>query len=704
MTPSRVKKLLKEHKWLLLLFPFALALLVFAFTSGMRKQYTSKTVVYTGLVSGYTLETAEGSRVDYLAINNAFDNLINTVRSRLTIEEVGVRLLAQHLLMNQSNPKIASEETLSELYAAIPTHTRAKLIDEKSFPKTVQNIYQAYNKGEKPIVDILTSKDGYYSELGISSRLKAERVGTSDMVEISYTAYDPAVAQYTLKILTSIFLGRYRKIKAEETGSVVAYFEEELKKALERLRAGEDRLKDFSTENKIINYYEQTKYISAQQRDIDLEIQQEYSNLAAAEAAFKKLDDKLSIRKEITLKSAQINKDRDKISELSSKLTTFEINPEADMQALSDLRREIGMLEEKLKQDISSLYDSNNSKEGIPSKALFEDWVDALVAVDKGKARIKVMDEVKRGYQKFYEQFAPLGSGLNRLEREVGVAEREYLEILHSLNMSKLRERNLEFSSKLRIIDSPVFPLKANPSKRLLLILGSLMAGLFLCMGYILTKEYFDATIRDPERAEKLIGLPFAGALPVADTTNASARYTQTERKLLNHCIGKIKTLSHSYSGEKPFVIVLFSILDEEGKTYFGSRLAEKLNRSGSSTLLCEPANNLNQSDHTTLPYKVPANFSSITSLQTLTNRSLSTYDYVILEIPSIINHALPVELIRQANLSLLLVSANRVWEEADAYSLSRYKEVATHPIQLLLNKVKISYLEGIIGKIRRHK
>lgn len=136
MTPSRFKKLLKEHKWLLLLFPLGLALLVFIFTSGMRRQYTSKTVVYTGLVSGYTLETAEGSRVDYLAINNAFDNLINTVRSRITIEEVGVRLLAQHLLLNKANPKIASENTLNELHTAIPADVRAKLIDEKSFPKT----------------------------------------------------------------------------------------------------------------------------------------------------------------------------------------------------------------------------------------------------------------------------------------------------------------------------------------------------------------------------------------------------------------------------------------------------------------------------------------------------------------------------------------------------------------------------------------
>lgn len=704
MTLQRFRRLLYENKWLLLLFPASIALLVCIFTIGMRRQYTSNTVIYTGLVSGYTLETGENTRVDYLAINNAFDNLINTVKSRITIEEVGIRLLAQHLMMKKPNPKIVSKETLDELYEQIPQSVKARLVDYNSYQKTIQNIYDAYNKEEKAIVDILNSKEGYYSELGISNRLKAERVGTSDMVDISYTAYDPGVAQYTLKILTSIFLGRYRRIKVEETGSVVAYFEEQLKKALERLRAGEDKLKNFSTKNRIINYYEQTKYIAAQQRDIELEIQEEKSNLAASEAAFKKLDDKLSIRKEITSKSTQINLHRDSISDLSSKLAVMEINPNADVSKVTHLKKKISLIEDKLKQDISLLYNSTNSKEGIPSKALFEEWVASLIAIDKGKARILVLDRIRHDYQKSYDEFAPLGSGLSRLEREVSVAEREYLEILHSLNMSKLREHNLAFSSKLRIIDAPIFPVKPGPSKRLILVIASFLAGMMLCLGYITVKEYFDTTIRDPERAEKLTGLSFAGALPLSPKSASTINYPQIERNLLNQCLGKIKLQAHNHHSKSPFFIVLFSINNEEGKTYFASRLAEKLNNAGSPCLLCEPMNKRKRINETALQYKLTSNFSSVSSLQELTNRTLDAYSYVILEIPSIINHSLPVELIKKADLSLLLVSADKTWSEADIHSLNRYKEVVQKPVLLLLNRMKAEYLESLIGKLPKLK
>lgn len=697
MTLLRFKRLLHEHKRLLLLFPAALALLVFLFTLGMRRQYTSKTLIYTGLVSGYTLETGDNSRVDYLAINNAFDNLINTVKSRVTIEEVGVRLLAQHLLMRQANPKIASEETLQELHTQLPEDVRKRLAAYNSLPNTVRNIYQAFNRGEKSVVDLLNAKDGYYSETGISSRLKTERVGNSDMVEIAYTAYDPAVAQHTLKILTSLFLGSYRKIKAEETGSVVAYFEEQLRKAGERLRGGEDRLKDFSTKNRIINYYEQTKYVAAQQRDIELEIQEEQSNLAASEAAFRKLDEKLSIRKDIALKSSQINQERDSISQLSSQLAVLEINPNADVEQVSQMRRKISLLEDQLKQEIALLYNSNNSKEGIPSKALFEEWIDALVSTDKGKAKLVVLDKIRTDYQRFYDQFAPLGSGLNRLEREVGVAEREYLEILHSLNMSKLREQNLKFASKLRIIDAPVFPVKPSSSKRLILIVASFLAGLALCVGFIAVKEYFDTTIRDPERAEKLTGLSFAGALPLY-SKQSRTNFELIERKLLNQCLGTLRLKASGAPNGKPALIILFSMQNEEGKTYFGNRLTDRLNRSGVPTLLCEPFNKVKQVDNSALQYKLPADFGSVASVQDLTQRTLEAYRYVILEIPSVLDHQLPVEIIQQANLSLLVASADRAWEEADSYALTRYQEVAKQPVLLLLNRVKAEHLTSLIG------
>jgi polysaccharide biosynthesis transport protein len=691
--------LISRNKWLLAGFPLTLAVVVFVFTMHMKREYTSSTLIYTGLVSGYTLETGENSRMDYLAVNNAFDNLINTARARATVEEVGVRILAQHLLMTGENAKYANQETLNALNRVIPSELKTRLVAE-DVEQTVQNIYAEYDQEEKPVVDLLTDKNGIYSEIGISSRLKASRMGTSDMIELKYTAQDPGVALQTLKILTDIFLGRYRKIKVEETGSVVAYFEEQLKKALEKLRGGEERLKTFATENRIINYYEQTKYISAQQRDIELEIHEEKSSLAAAQAAFQELDEKLAIRKDIALKSSQINQLRDSLSHVSSRLTMLQVDEAADPAKLANLRRQATLMEDKLKQDIALLYNANNTKEGIPSKALFEEWINSLISIDKSKARLKVMEQVRKDYQRFYDKFAPLGSGLNRLEREVGVAEREYLEILHSLNMSKLRERNLEFSSKLRIIDPPVFPLKPEPSKRLLLVVASFLVGLMLCSGYVVAKEYFDTTVRNPERASRLTGLSFAGALPLYHKRYRRVNYAQLEKKLLNFCAGKINFNLPAGPVQAPRFIVLFSIRNDEGKTYLGHRLADRLNRSGSPTLLCEPLNRLKPFHESTLPYKLPANFSSVTSLQELTNRTLNSYHYVILEIPSIINHPLPVELIQKADLSLLLLEAGRKWEEADAFSLARYKEIARNPVMLLLNKVEPDQLAGVVGKV----
>jgi hypothetical protein len=222
--------------------------------------------------------------------------------------------------------------------------------------------------------------------------------------------------------------------------------------------------------------------------------------------------------------------------------------------------------------------------------------------------------------------------------------------------------------------------------------------------GYVVVKEYFDTTIKDPEKAEKLTGLAFAGALPWVDKSSTRFNFAYIEEKLLNQCISKLKLQAHNYKGEKPVCIIIFSVQEEEGKSHFGSKLTDKLNRSGNSTLLCEPINKQKRIDESAFPYKLPANFSSVTSLQELTGRNLSNYDYVIVEIPSILSNTLPVQLIQQADLSLIVVAADRTWDEADTYSLSRFKEVASSPVLLLLNKVKITSLEGIIGKIRRHK
>ena len=67
-------------KWLLLLvLPVMAAAVVFAVMSRQPKLYKSSCTIYTGIVSGYDVLASENSRLDWMAVNNAVDNLMSVI-------------------------------------------------------------------------------------------------------------------------------------------------------------------------------------------------------------------------------------------------------------------------------------------------------------------------------------------------------------------------------------------------------------------------------------------------------------------------------------------------------------------------------------------------------------------------------------------------------------------------------------------------
>ena len=99
-------RLIARNWKVLVLFPLTTAGIVFFLTRNTKKEYVSNTQVYTGIASGYGITSGENDRVDYFAVNNAFDNLMATIKSRETIEEVGMRLLAKHLLVEKPSLRV----------------------------------------------------------------------------------------------------------------------------------------------------------------------------------------------------------------------------------------------------------------------------------------------------------------------------------------------------------------------------------------------------------------------------------------------------------------------------------------------------------------------------------------------------------------------------------------------------------------------
>lgn len=500
--------LIRNKKWVVF-FPIFTAISIFITTRNSPDTYSSEMVIYTGIASGYNVDNDMQGKIDYHAANSKFDNLINTITSKETRKIVSLRYLASLIHHPEEAHRIVvSYKTETFDWIADTTITASvKGINED---ETYLKLIVALQKGsENPYYQLLYGEKPSPFSLKTLGTIKATRLGFSDMVKVEYTAEDAIVTKTTLDVLAAVFLQKYKSMRVGEVNNVVKYFEEQTTAALVRLQNSEQELKNFRIQNKVINYYEQTKYIADQKQDYDQRESVLQMDLKGYQSALQKIESKLSSKALIRLQSDDVVKLR---SDLAARYNArgLELIQSQSNNNIED--PSINHLKNELKSSIESLYDVNNSIEGVPGKNLLDQWLVLTVGAEETNAKLQVLENNKRTFEKVYDQFAPMGSDLTKLERDVEVAEKEYLNLLHNLNQARLRERNLVVTENISVTDPALLPVVANSSKRMLLVIAGFAGSLIFVLILLIVKEYLDDSISHPLRAQQLTGLKVATA------------------------------------------------------------------------------------------------------------------------------------------------------------------------------------------------
>ncbi|MEP0714167.1 MAG: hypothetical protein ABJC55_19785, partial [Algoriphagus sp.] len=253
-------------------------------TMNSKKEYKSHTLLNTGLISGYNIESNKGDRIDYAFTNNEMENLINIASSFETNKELSARILADLMLAQANGKKVLLSENLPEWYnllEQIPFN-----IDKSD---DTQQVYQqiidiAESDKDNAIYQLMHSKNPIMG-LEQLENLKVVREGSSDMIRMEYASIDPYLSQRILSLLTDIFMQKQQRIKEGQTDSVIKFFEEATQKTLTRLQGAEDELLKFRVKNQIINYYEQTRFIAGNREELEKEYQEQLRIKAASESA-----------------------------------------------------------------------------------------------------------------------------------------------------------------------------------------------------------------------------------------------------------------------------------------------------------------------------------------------------------------------------------------------------------------------------------
>jgi len=574
------------------------------------------------------------------------------------------------------------------------------------------------------IYQMWSSDNKFYSIKALSA-VSINRIQSSDLIKVSYTCQDPGICQQTLIFLTETFIRNYKRLKQNQTDAVIAYFKSQVEDAMRRLNNAERQLLQFNEKNSIINYYEQTKAIAISKEDLDVSYQNKQIAYAAADAAIKIIEKKLETHARLTLNSSSLLALRSELSNVTMEIVNLEIdlgNDSASIIQLAQLQDRATELKSKIRDIIDRLTMITSSVEGLPLKDLLYAWLNNVIAYEESKAALRVLAERKRYFQQTYEIFAPLGAEMKRIERLIGVTEEEFLQLLHDLNLAKLRQQDDELSTNLKVVDPPYYPLHPLSSKAMLLVLAAGVIGFVLIIALLLALEFFDLTIKTPERAERFIKLKIAGVYPQIIQKFVTEAYEMILSRLIEMLVQNIKLTVLQNNGnqsKKPILILLFSTRDTEGKTTIGVEITRKLKSFGENVLYLnyvkeQSPNHSFFNNEALIPsedeaqYIIRENFFEAREVQDLIpgldQTLLDEFNYILVEIPSLINNMYPLEFIKSFDISLLVVRANRSWTTADAIALKTFTDINIHSVKIVLNGVEMMYMDAILGELPKSR
>jgi len=885
-------RLLLKNVYLIFGVGVLMAVVVYILTRNQPESYSSEMIVYTGLATGYNIESGDNTRFDLFGTNAQFDNLLNIIRSPQTHEETAIRLMAQHLMLEQPNKRYCSSQTWNAIHDEVPqevtalvhfdpgylqrrgyelqrqptdkevileetqdeprtesepltetktvTQYETKEVSEKVRRYRSQPKYYTVKAGDYPVAiarkfnltlarlkelnapfslplhggqrlvvgqeneayfvdSVYTRQVPVEVEIPISSneenpvteapekifdpvkrmdsiadnfdqindealkhveayeatvrnftrykerdeenyiyttlqssnpvygmdkisKVRANRMQNSDFLKLSFESHDPGVCQQTLEIITQVFIRRHQSIKGAQTSLVSDYYRQQVKMAQARLDSLEDLILEFRKQNRIINYNEQTKFIAEQDEVLDRDWYNESAILSAAQSALSIMEDQLDGYSKNLVQREEIMSLREDLGQTARLIALEEVEVNPNIEVLTTLKKEQAEIRGQLDDFMAQAYQTHRSTEGIDMRSVLDLWLGKVVEVEESRARYLVKTGQKTEFMKKYDHFAPLGSELTKYERQIEIAQQEYLDHLHSLSLSLMKQKNNEQSS-IDVSDEAYFPLKPNPSKRMFIIIAAFIAGLGLTAALIIFLEFIDNSIKLPQRASELTKNRLIGAYPkVPRTTNPKIDYPRITTRLVDMISQKIKLdeLQRDLRQEKPFLVFLLSTRRHEGKTFLGTKLAEKFRSVGHQVLFIKPKEKKSEEDYEEqfivetdgervwdFEYDVPDNFMSIKSInELLRNFTFMTqgYQYIFLEIPALLMSDYPASLATQADMSLLVCRANRSWNLADDEVMDVYKTNSKQDVYTILNGCQLDHLEPIIGEIPKKR
>ena len=660
-----IVRFLYKIRWYLIILPLIALIVAWFMTRNMERVYNSNTTIYTGMITGYNIEGGTGSAGGQSQTN--MTNLILLISTDATIHEVSLRLFARCMMYgnpNKDNNYISSEH-FRQLSNSVPADVKA-LINHNSENATYANLKAYERPSQDNYIFGLLNYHPWFGINNITARLKVMQLKKSDIIDIGYSANDAGIAYNTLDILNEVFARQYSQLRYGETNNVIKFFEREVARLYRILTGAEDDLIRYNVEKRIINYGEQTKVVAGMDGSQKAGDNQLLMNMTTTRALMDYLERQLGDRAKIIKANKDFTNQITDISRIQSRISNLRLmNSEGSgsgVESQLELAKAERMLQnatENVRGLVKDIEAGTYSTEtGLKANDMISKWLEQVLLLEKTKAELSAQDIMRSKIDKEMLYYAPIGATIARKDRHIGFIEGNYMEMLRALNAARLRQKNLQMTTAtLRVLNPPMFPMNAQPTNRLMILLGAFLLTFVLTAMYFFIIELLDRTLRDRMRSERITKIPVMGCFP-KESTLRYRRFNKTIADMAMRQLSKA-LLPHFKEGQQN-VLNLLSTDAANGKSYLAQELENYWISIGlqvrrltyDEDFLAEDsrfimANNIKDICPDILPNEI-----------------------AIIEYPNLDDHSIPPALLNMGTINLMVTRANRTWKDVDQKAL----------------------------------
>ncbi|KZZ70890.1 hypothetical protein A3765_15695, partial [Oleiphilus sp. HI0130] len=423
-------------------------------------------------------------------------------------------------------------------------------------------------------------------ELGITPeelhrKVRINKTGKSDVIEVKATWYDPAVAAEIADSIGKMFLKNYTRIQNAATEEIHQYYQRKIDITREQLRTAKQKESEFRSQNNVLDFEAQKENLYSYLAQLELRYVDEDVKRNDLSAQFAHTKSQLAgTSNKIIISELLRTNEGNRSKALRNELEVLRKRYTEDNPKVQHLLHQISVLEIEERSRVASdpkfdevEYGPNPLHEELSIRHM--ELESQLVAT---KGNLIAYRESIASIKTQIAHLAQLAQTHYRLMQDIEDKE----DLISKLN-TRVVEANLALESNISDFDIlqeaqlPEFP-KRSFRKVIAIALAIFIAGVITL--YILLKEFVNTSLKTAHDLQFIEGASIAAVLPNKDEVPEQLFYSQFQL-LFSEIAAKIK-------GADSKLLTISSMSDGEGKSFIAGEIASLFVKQGKRVLYIE--------------------------------------------------------------------------------------------------------------------